>query len=168
MAWLSPHDAYAADRLSAFGRIVRRARQCAGLSQQRLADLSGVSQTSISRLERGKAPHLALDRLLAMQVVLGGCLPLGLCPHDHPCIWQPRSALDRESLHRPALVKGLSFRWPRDEVPPWADQYPERERAADGGPESPRTASQSPTETEGTSPTGLATGRGCRIPDDSR
>jgi hypothetical protein len=97
----SRHEPWDLERVLAFGRFVRRARQCAGLSQQRLADLSGVSQSVISRLERGLAPHLGLSRLLAIQGVLGGCLPLGVCPHEHTCIWQPRSAGDRAFLQAP-------------------------------------------------------------------
>jgi hypothetical protein len=92
------------DRLAAFGRFVKRARQCAGISQQRLADLSGVSQSVISRCERGQAPRLALERVLAIQAVLGGCLPMGVCPHDHNCIWQPRADGDDRFLRRPGIA----------------------------------------------------------------
>jgi len=80
----------------AFGAALRRARHCAGLSQQRLALLAGVSQTLISRLERGQAAHVGLSRILAIQTALGGCLPLGFCPHDHACIWQPRTDAERQ------------------------------------------------------------------------
>src|SRR5688572_2263392 len=75
------------DPLVRFGRNLRRARQIAGISQQRLADLSGVSQSVISRLERAKAPMVGLERLLMLERVLGSAWPLGECPHDHSCIW---------------------------------------------------------------------------------
>src|SRR4051812_50218933 len=106
---MSPTDAKATDRVSAFGRILRRARHCAGLSQQRLADLSGVSQTTISRLERGKAPRTPIDRVLALQAVLGGWLPMGVCPHDHHCMWQARAEFVVESPHRPGAGRGVKF-----------------------------------------------------------
>src|SRR5689334_16226107 len=102
--WNPPNDKRAPDRLAAFGKVIRRARHRAGLSQQRLADLSGVSQTSISRVERAKAAHIPIDSILAIQEVLGGCFPIGICPHDHQCIWQSREAEERRWLHRPAAV----------------------------------------------------------------
>jgi transcriptional regulator with XRE-family HTH domain len=86
-----------------FGRNLRRARQIAGLSQQRLADLSGVSQSVISRLERGKAPMHALERLLMIQEVLGSAFPLGECPHDHACVWQAIGS-DGQRMHTPLLA----------------------------------------------------------------
>ena len=77
---------------------------------KRLADLAGVSQTLVSRLERGLAGHVGLSRVLAMQAVLGGCLPLGVCPHDHACIWQPRSAEERRLLGPPGQEAGRYWR----------------------------------------------------------
>jgi hypothetical protein len=112
------HDPWDPERLTAFGSFVRRARHCAGLTQQRVADLSGVSQTMISRLERGRAAHLGLSRLLAIQGVLGGCLPLGVCPHDHPCIWQAKTSTESEFLRAsgsPSLPYGRA-----DTEPDWA------------------------------------------------
>jgi transcriptional regulator with XRE-family HTH domain len=118
------------ERLQSFGRLVRRARQCAGLSQQRLAERAAVSQTAVSRLERGVAPRLPLERLLALQQVLGGCLPLGVCPHEHTCIWQPRSRDERDYLRVPGgatqratryreLKLDAQSRWPTDK---WASK----------------------------------------------
>lgn len=91
-----------------FGRNLKRARQIAGISQQRLADLSGVSQSVISRLERARAPRLGLDRLLQLQQVLGNALPLGECPHDHLCVWRPLTA-DGQRSHTEPLASGVSF-----------------------------------------------------------
>lgn len=71
------------------GDYLRRSRRLAGLSQQRLADVSGVSQTMVSRAERGVAPSMAVERLVRMVQPLARFFPLGVCPHDHPCAWQP-------------------------------------------------------------------------------
>jgi transcriptional regulator with XRE-family HTH domain len=71
------------------GRYIRRARGYAFLTQDELADASGVSQSTISRLEAGIAEQLPMDRLMAINNALGALLPLGCCPHDHKCAWQP-------------------------------------------------------------------------------
>jgi transcriptional regulator with XRE-family HTH domain len=75
--------------LLAFGQYVKRARYLANLSQQRLEAASGVDQGLISRIERAKAPWARTERLVALSEVLGRNLPLGYCPHEHPCMWQP-------------------------------------------------------------------------------
>jgi len=107
-----PHTDPAADpHLVRFGRNLKRARQIAGISQQRLADLSGVSQSVISRLERALAPRLGLERLLQLQQVLGNALPLGECPHDHMCVWRPLTP-DGQRSHTEPLAAGVSF-WAR-------------------------------------------------------
>jgi DNA-binding XRE family transcriptional regulator len=126
MVWNSPRDGYSLERLLAFGRNIRRARRCAGYSQQRLSDLSGVSQTVISRLERGRAPRLGLERILALHEVLGGCLPLGTCPHDHSCIWKPQSAQDDRARHAPGPAVGLG--WPEFQPSPTETTPPNRLR----------------------------------------
>ena len=107
MAWHARLDDQ--QPLVRFGRNLRRARQIAGLSQQRLADLSGVSQSVISRLERAKAPMVALERLLLLERVLGSAWPFGECPHDHSCVWR---ALGNEGqrMHTSALARNDSFR----------------------------------------------------------
>jgi len=60
----------------------------AGLSQVRLAEASRVSQSTISRLERGKASSAAMFKLVLLGDALGNGLPLAFCPHDHVCAWQ--------------------------------------------------------------------------------
>lgn len=58
----------------AFGRVLRDQRREAGLSQERLAYLSGLHRTYISQLERGlKSPSLA-----AIEAIAGA---LGERPH---------------------------------------------------------------------------------------
>jgi hypothetical protein len=59
------------------------------MSQTKLEALSGVDQGQISRLERALAPTARIERLVAMSAVLGRALPLGYCPHEHWCEWQP-------------------------------------------------------------------------------
>lgn len=94
---------------------MRRARHRAGLSQMRLEEWSGVDQTTISRLELGRAPKFAVDRLVFIEAALRGALPLGWCPHDHVCAWQrPKS---HESLGR--------IDWTA-ELGPSTEQAPER------------------------------------------
>ena len=73
-------------QLSWFGERVRQARHAAGLGQRAVAERSGVSQSTISRLERGKVAHLPLVRLLALAHASGRSLPVGACPHDHSCL----------------------------------------------------------------------------------
>jgi len=71
-----------------FGRNVRRGRRIVGMSQQQVADRCGSSQSTLSRLERGLAPSLGIDRLVRLTAVLGRALPLGECPHEHHCPWR--------------------------------------------------------------------------------
>ena len=71
------------------GRYLRRARRLAGISQQRMARDANVSQSMVSRTERGVAPGMGLERFVAMCEALGRIFPLGTCPHDHECAWQP-------------------------------------------------------------------------------
>lgn len=91
--WRNPvtgrRDLHADPRLVRLGRYLRRARSFVGASQQRLADASGVTQSIISRAEGAQAPAMQLERLAALAEVLGRAFPLGVCPHDHECAWQP-------------------------------------------------------------------------------
>lgn len=75
--------------LLAFGQYVKRGRYFACKSQQRLADEAGVQQSQISRLERALAPSMGADDLVKLANALGRDLPLGYCPHEHYCPWQP-------------------------------------------------------------------------------
>lgn len=71
------------------GRYFRRSRAYAGISQAQLAGMASVSQSMVSRLERARAPAMAFERFVDMGLVLGRLFPLGVCPHDHRCGWQP-------------------------------------------------------------------------------
>ena len=69
------------------GARFRRGRHLAGLSQRQIAERSGVSQTLISRFERGRCPGLAAWRLMAIAMAIGPEFPMGCCPHSHGCRW---------------------------------------------------------------------------------
>ena len=60
--------------LSAFGETLGACRRSAGLSQQELAERSGLSIRAISNLERGRArrPHPGTVRRLAEALGLSG------------------------------------------------------------------------------------------------
>ena len=75
--------------LEEFGHYVRRARYLILMSQQTLEDETGIAQSQISRLERGFAPGLGVLGLLTLGQGIGRALPLGCCPHEHTCAWQP-------------------------------------------------------------------------------
>jgi DNA-binding XRE family transcriptional regulator len=90
--------------LEIFGERIRRGRHRAGLSQRQLANRSGVSQSTISRLERGRCIGLAFVRLVAICSAMGTDFPFGSCPHDHKCRWptspaeqNPQSDADSEA-----------------------------------------------------------------------
>jgi transcriptional regulator with XRE-family HTH domain len=76
-------------KLVLIGRYLRRARRYAQKSQQRVADETGVTQSMVSRAERGLAPGMRFVRFARMCEALGRLFPLGACPHDHDCAWQP-------------------------------------------------------------------------------
>jgi transcriptional regulator with XRE-family HTH domain len=71
------------------GRYVRRSRLLADLSQRQLAAMAGVSQSMVSRVERGVEPAVEVARLIALVRPLARLFPFGACPHDHNCAWQP-------------------------------------------------------------------------------
>ena len=75
--------------LVAFGQYVKRARYLANLSQHQLAEKSGVEQGNISRLERALAPATKVERIVRLGAAMGRRFPLGYCPHEHWCEWQP-------------------------------------------------------------------------------
>ncbi len=76
-------------QLLAFGQYVKRGRYLAKKTQQQLARESGVEQGQISRVERALAPAMRVDRLVSLGGALGRAFPLGFCPHEHACPWQP-------------------------------------------------------------------------------
>jgi transcriptional regulator with XRE-family HTH domain len=68
---------------------VKRARYLANKTQRELSREAGVDQGLISRVERAVAPWMRVEALVKLAQPLGRNLPLGYCPHTHPCAWQP-------------------------------------------------------------------------------
>jgi transcriptional regulator with XRE-family HTH domain len=66
---LRPDEAYG---LLALGHVIRRARRDVGVSQHTLAEVVGVDQSVISRLENGKLTGIRLPRLGAIVAALDG------------------------------------------------------------------------------------------------
>ncbi len=62
------------EALEMVGQAVRLARQRASMSQRVLAARSGVSQTTISRLERGVVPGMGLEQFARIAMVLANDL----------------------------------------------------------------------------------------------
>ena len=70
-----------ADAAVAFGTLMRSIRGGLGLTQRRLAERCGVSQTTISRFERGRAPTMRFELVLKILVALRVELAV------RPCAW---------------------------------------------------------------------------------
>ena len=91
--------------LLTFGQYVRRSRYLAGMSQVQLAKASGVEQGSISRLERGLAPAMKVERVVKLAAAMGRDFPLGCCPHEHWCPLQPAPKLPQQPPEDPDLSR---------------------------------------------------------------
>lgn len=86
---LEQQDARTRDALVALGGVFLELRRSRGMTQRRLASRSGLSQSSISRLETGRAPWLSavwIARLLVGLDLTPGELGFGatLTPSDTP------------------------------------------------------------------------------------
>ena len=69
------------------GARFRHGRRQAGISQRKLAQKSGVSQSLISRFERGRTPGMSTILVIRIGMALGPGFPFGCCPHQHKCAW---------------------------------------------------------------------------------
>ena len=69
------------------GARFRHGRHQAGLSQRSLAARAGVSQSVVSRFERGLVSHMSAERIVRIAMALGPGFPFGFCPHQHRCAW---------------------------------------------------------------------------------
>jgi transcriptional regulator with XRE-family HTH domain len=83
-------------RLLRLGTYFRRARYMACRSQQSLSDETGVTQSVISRFERALAPSMDVEKLLWLSEAIAPRFPLGFCPHEHVCLWQPIELKERK------------------------------------------------------------------------
>jgi non-specific serine/threonine protein kinase len=84
----------------AFGEVLRRLRSAAALSQEELAERSGLSRNGISDLERGlhPSPRLETVRLLADGLALADDQRVALLAAARPALWQDRGVLPATSL----------------------------------------------------------------------
>ena len=89
------------------GRYLRRSRRYAQLTQRALAAGAGLSQTMVSRLERGTAPTAPFEKVLMAGAALGRLFPIGVCPHDHHCAWQPIRPPERRTTDAQGLIDRL-------------------------------------------------------------
>ena len=103
---MSDHDRRA---LVMLGAAVRIARHRMGLTQRQLAERTGVSQTAISRMERGKVWGMAIVMFARVAWALEERTPLGGCPHFHLCDFGARwRQLMAEHVARPKFdLRGL-------------------------------------------------------------
>ena len=95
MAYLDAQSPGIRELLERFGAELRRCRHHAGPSQAALADRSVVPQSTISRLERGRAAHAPIEKVILMSASMDRALPLAFCPHRHACDWDRLDVLGR-------------------------------------------------------------------------
>jgi transcriptional regulator with XRE-family HTH domain len=88
------------------GRAVRALRQRRGLSQQRLGELAGLSQATVSLVERGRFDRLSLRAVRALLEALDASAELDVR-------WR-RGELDRLVDRRHAAVVEAAVRWLRE------------------------------------------------------
>jgi transcriptional regulator with XRE-family HTH domain len=84
-------DDWTVEALRETGRAIRRLRSAEGLTQRALADRCGLSQSTISRLERGLTPGLRLAWLARLFVALHrepGARGLGSWQVESPPAWE--------------------------------------------------------------------------------
>ena len=79
------------------GARFRNGRRQAGLTQRQLADIAGISQSVVSRFERGHVRRMSAERIVRMALALGPRFPFGCCPHDDGCPW-PREVNQRPTF----------------------------------------------------------------------
>ena len=82
--WVRQSRIVSAD-MELVGARFRRGRQQAGLSQRRVAERAGVSQSEVSRLERGLGGGISTYRFVRIGLALGPTFPFGCCPHHEAC-----------------------------------------------------------------------------------
>jgi transcriptional regulator with XRE-family HTH domain len=94
------------------GEELRIARVSAGLSSRAVGGLVGISHTQVLRIERAQAPHVDIDTLARLAVVLGHDLALAIHPAGSPV----RDAAHLALLDRLRTRVADALTW-RTEVP---------------------------------------------------
>jgi len=96
--------------LMSIGQLVQRRRQALGLSQARLARLSGLSRSTINQLETGALVDLGASKLIGLLDLLG----LDLDAHERPprrhalrLVSQTASVSYKQVLEPQALAEAL-------------------------------------------------------------
>ena len=83
------------------GKRLRRRRRLLGLTQQQLAELTGISVSLVSRLEGGMLPDVGMLRLLSLLNCVG--LEIQLRPRNHRrTLDDVAEELNAEALKDPA------------------------------------------------------------------
>lgn len=96
--------------LTSIGQLVQRRRQALGLSQARLAKLSGLSRATINQLETGTIVDLGAAKLMVLLELLGVTLDASERPaHDHALVLasQTASVSYRDVLKPEALAAAM-------------------------------------------------------------
>ena len=93
--------------LSAVGRELRGARIQRGLAQRTIARGAGVSQATISLIERGRHPGVRIETLTRCAALVGLDLSVRLFPGGEPI----RDAAHAKLLERFRTVVGEQWRW---------------------------------------------------------
>lgn len=96
--------------LTSIGQLVQRRRQALGLSQARLAKLSGLSRATINQLETGAIVDLGAAKLMVLLELLGVTLDAAERPaRDHALVLasQTASVSYREVLKPEALAAAM-------------------------------------------------------------
>lgn len=80
------------------GARFRNGRLMSGQSQREVAARSGVSQTGVSRLERGLATGMSAERIIRIAAAIGPGFPFGFCPHHRRGCAYPSDPRTRSPL----------------------------------------------------------------------
>jgi transcriptional regulator with XRE-family HTH domain len=107
--WLERYSAAEIGALEQIGAAIRTARLRIPWSQHALARRCGLSQSSISRLESGKAPTVRVARLARILVVLEARMVIEILPPGTPArpttpaqlLTPPHYAFDGHRLDSP-------------------------------------------------------------------
>ena len=89
------------------GARFKHGRRQAAKSQRWVADRAGISQSVVSRFERGLVSHTSAERIIRLAEALGPGFPFGFCPHNHECAWPFDPRAPEAPRPRPPLLPGI-------------------------------------------------------------